>query len=445
MKTETTQPLQSATVLNKAKHIWQSFGVYKWHAVVLLAVMLISALTESCGLALTVPVLEMVLKDGTPDSSFIRPIKPLLALFPSEYAALVGGLAIFAFVIINNVLTTFLAGFAAYFVNAIQNSHRRKIMKLYLTADYRYILEHKQGVLIDNLISRTANTSKFVYSLVKLTSQGVVAIAMTILMMVLSWKLTLILIVLFGIPVFVTRNWIKHYSDRYGRKSIKYSQQITALAAETFGCMRHIKTLSYEARQLSRFMKLSLGKAKLHTRFVTASEMPNVAGSILNCSLMIGVILVMTFYKSLDKALLLSTMAVFLIVSQRLLSSITVMTRLRMQAVMSYPGFELVQSIVHADVRQEDLELGQTFSGLTSGIELNNVGFGYDPAKPILENINLTIEKGKTIAILGPSGCGKSTLADLLLRMYNPNHGEKNWHLSLKKHYCLTRQYWRTY
>ena len=56
-------------------------------------------------------------------------------------------------------------------------------------------------------------------------------------------------------------------------------------------------------------------------------------------------------------------------------------------------------------------------------IELRNVSFGYGD-EPVLENISLTIEKGKTVALVGPSGGGKSTLADLLPRFYDPTAGQ---------------------
>jgi subfamily B ATP-binding cassette protein MsbA len=56
-------------------------------------------------------------------------------------------------------------------------------------------------------------------------------------------------------------------------------------------------------------------------------------------------------------------------------------------------------------------------------IEFKNVSFAYD-TEHVLQNINLTIEKGKTIALVGPSGGGKSTLADLVPRFYDPTQGE---------------------
>lgn len=56
-------------------------------------------------------------------------------------------------------------------------------------------------------------------------------------------------------------------------------------------------------------------------------------------------------------------------------------------------------------------------------IEFENVSFAYD-REAVLQNINLRIEKGKTLALVGPSGGGKSTLADLIPRFYDPSSGE---------------------
>jgi ATP-binding cassette, subfamily B, bacterial len=57
-------------------------------------------------------------------------------------------------------------------------------------------------------------------------------------------------------------------------------------------------------------------------------------------------------------------------------------------------------------------------------IELKHVSFAYDPAQPVLEDINLTVRRGETIAIVGPTGGGKSTLVNLICRFYEPTRGQ---------------------
>ena len=61
---------------------------------------------------------------------------------------------------------------------------------------------------------------------------------------------------------------------------------------------------------------------------------------------------------------------------------------------------------------------------MIESISLRNVGFAYDPAKPVLEDINLEIKRGETLAIVGPTGGGKSTLVNLISRFYEPTRGQ---------------------
>ncbi len=57
-------------------------------------------------------------------------------------------------------------------------------------------------------------------------------------------------------------------------------------------------------------------------------------------------------------------------------------------------------------------------------IDLRNVSFAYEPAKPVLRDINLTVHAGETLAIVGPTGGGKSTLVNLICRFYEPTSGQ---------------------
>ena len=57
-------------------------------------------------------------------------------------------------------------------------------------------------------------------------------------------------------------------------------------------------------------------------------------------------------------------------------------------------------------------------------VELQNVSFAYEPGQPVLEGLSLVIEPGQHVALVGPSGSGKSTLAGLVLRLYEPQHGQ---------------------
>ncbi|RSK49268.1 ABC transporter ATP-binding protein [Hymenobacter rigui] len=84
---------------------------------------------------------------------------------------------------------------------------------------------------------------------------------------------------------------------------------------------------------------------------------------------------------------------------------------------------ERVLSIIDTEPLVRDKPGADVLPAFEHQIELRNLQFGYADA-PVLQDINLTIPKGKTVALVGPSGGGKSTLADLLPRFYDPTGGQ---------------------
>jgi ATP-binding cassette subfamily B protein/subfamily B ATP-binding cassette protein MsbA len=87
------------------------------------------------------------------------------------------------------------------------------------------------------------------------------------------------------------------------------------------------------------------------------------------------------------------------------------------------PNLSIVREI-QMDTSYSRIANGEiSFTAKKPGISFNTVEFGYKKQEPILKGISLTIESGKTTAIVGQSGSGKSTMIDLVLRMYDVDSG----------------------
>ena len=87
-------------------------------------------------------------------------------------------------------------------------------------------------------------------------------------------------------------------------------------------------------------------------------------------------------------------------------------------------SMERIDKILNSENPIFDKENAVTAKGMEQGIELRNLTFSYTGEKDVLRDINLTIGKGKTIALVGQSGSGKSTLVDLIPRYYDVTQGE---------------------
>ena len=81
-------------------------------------------------------------------------------------------------------------------------------------------------------------------------------------------------------------------------------------------------------------------------------------------------------------------------------------------------------TIIDAESEVKDREDAVEFDGLKESIELRNVHFSYDGEREVINNVNITIKKGQTIALVGPSGGGKSTLSELIPRFYDVKSGD---------------------
>lgn len=86
-------------------------------------------------------------------------------------------------------------------------------------------------------------------------------------------------------------------------------------------------------------------------------------------------------------------------------------------------GFKRFRNLVEQEPDIEDAPQAKGVQNLKGDIKFHNVDFSYDRYKTVLENINLNIHTGETVAFVGPSGAGKSTICSLIPRFYDVNNG----------------------
>lgn len=85
---------------------------------------------------------------------------------------------------------------------------------------------------------------------------------------------------------------------------------------------------------------------------------------------------------------------------------------------------ERVYELLDAEEQEADAEVPERPETLRGQVTLDKVAFRYEPDKPLIENLSLTVEPGHTVAIVGPTGAGKTTLVNLLMRFYEVTGGE---------------------
>lgn len=239
-----------------------------------------------------------------------------------------------------------------------------------------------------------------------------------------SWELTL-----FTILVFPALGWIMGVVGRkLKQKSLlaqgKLSETMSQME-ETLGGLRIVKAFLAERKMSTRFLKVS-NELRIATMRVTMRQaMAHPVSEFLGTCI---IVIVLWFGGTLILGNNSPISAPAFIYYMTILYSIINPLKEFSKASYSIPrglaSVERIDKILLTNNPITDKQGATSIKSMEKGIEFRNLTFSYDGEKNVLSDINLTIEKGKTIAIVGQSGSGKSTLVDLIPRYYDATDGE---------------------
>jgi len=199
---------------------------------------------------------------------------------------------------------------------------------------------------------------------------------------------------------------------------------IFSIVDETLKSSKVIKIFSAEKIMNNRFMdsmqkwinsSISLGRKK-----ELASPMSEFLGSIT--------FLIIAWYGGkqiiVEKSISPEDFLVFLGMFFQILPPVKSLSTSISNIQKGEASLTRVLEILEADVKIEEVAEPVSISNLDAHIQFKDIGFYYDKSNLILKNFNLTIPKGKTVALVGQSGSGKTTIANLLARFYDVSEGE---------------------
>ncbi len=370
-------------------------------------------------------VTDLAQHSGNPILNFIRNI-----LTNSIHSN--GKLNTLVFICVFIILTVFLKNLflylASYILNPMKNSIvndlRSELYDKILRLPIGYFTEKRKG----DLISRITNDIAEVENSVIGTLEGWIRDPLSIIFNIgflfyLSPQLTLFLIILIPVMGFVIGRVTRSLKKQSLTAAIKYGQSVSIID-ETLSGLRVIKAFNAEQFLRSRFFKVNdeLLYAKNHIgyRRDLASPLSELMGVIMfSIILWYGGSGILDGKLPLEGSVFLGYLALFYNIISPAKSLSTSFSNMQKGSA----AIERIEEVLKATITVDDNVNGKKLQHFLNSIEFKNVSFKYEDVT-ILKNINLKIEKGKTIALVGASGAGKSTLADLVPRFHDVTDGE---------------------
>jgi ATP-binding cassette subfamily B protein/subfamily B ATP-binding cassette protein MsbA len=241
----------------------------------------------------------------------------------------------------------------------------------------------------------------------------------------ISWELTL-----FTILVTPGLGWaMGAVGKKLKRKSLyaqeKWSETMTQME-ETLGGLRIIKAFIAERKMIDRFTRCSneyrRATNKVAIRQALAHPMSEFLGTvIIVVVLWFGGYLILNENSAVIDA---PTFIFYLVILYSVLNPLKEFSKAGYNIPKGMASMERIDKILQAENKIREIEQPKRLPGFNGRIEFKDVTFSYNESRVVLRNINLTVEKGKTIALVGQSGSGKSTLVDLVPRYHDVQKGE---------------------
>ncbi|MBR5149708.1 MAG: ABC transporter ATP-binding protein [Bacteroidaceae bacterium] len=240
----------------------------------------------------------------------------------------------------------------------------------------------------------------------------------------LSWELTL-----FTITVFPVLGWIMGLVGRkLKQKSLvaqaKLSETMSQME-ETLGGLRIVKAFLAEKKMSNRFLKVSNELRNATMRVTMRQAMAHPVSEFLGtCVIVIVLWFGGTLILGNNSPISAPAFIYYLTILYSIINPLKEFSKASYNIPRGLASMERIDKILNSENPICDKKEAVAIKNLEKEIELRDLCFSYDGEKSVLRNINLTIGKGKTVALVGQSGSGKSTLVDLIPRYYDVTSGE---------------------
>ncbi len=420
--------------MKKYSRIFKYLGQFRAKIVLYFACTLLATGFSIISLGMLAPFLTIIFKTGGANGELFKSnavlsfVKDIL-----DKQMAIGPMNAIVFICALILGSTILKNFFLYLSYVISSPMRSAITQRMRADMYDKLLTLPIGFFTDqrkgDIMSKMNNDVAEIEGSIISTLEGLIKDPLTIIanlcfLVYLSPALSLFLLVLLPVTGFIIGRISRKLKKQSMDVAVKNGELFSVLD-ETLGGIRIIKAFTAEKLLRGKFFHINdilyNLRVKMARRRDLASPLTEVLGVAVLCTILyFGGRLVLGLNGAVMPAGdLITYITVFAIIINPAKNLSTAFFNLQKGSA----AMQRVEELLVTVSQVKEVENGIALNAFRNSIEFKNVSFNYGEI-PILKNINLKIEKGKTIALVGSSGAGKSTLADLVPRFHDVTTGE---------------------
>ena len=307
--------------------------------------------------------------------------------------------------------------------NSIVNDMRTSMYKKVLNLPVGYFNDQRKGDIMSRLTNDLSDVENSIVSLLATVFKEPVTIFIFFAyLIILSPQLTLFLILFLPVSGLIIGR-IGRSLKRESKDAQEKQGVILSTIEETLSGMRVIKGFNAEDQQFKKFNKQNDEILNIKNKVNRRRELASPISEVLGIMTVVGVLWYGGRLVLRNEFLEPDNFLTYILIFSQVIQPLKTLSNASYNIRKGAASVDRIEELISEDIGIKEIENPVILNEFTDCIELKNVSFAYRN-KTILENINLKIEKGKTIALVGSSGAGKSTLVDLIPRFHDAVSGE---------------------
>ncbi|MBE7082908.1 MAG: ABC transporter ATP-binding protein [Clostridiales bacterium] len=322
-----------------------------------------------------------------------------------------------------NVLFTYLGNFFTNKYCFKSAQHIRKLMfKKFNKVPLKFVDGNQHGDLLSRMINDVElMTDGFLEGLSSVTNGAVTIIGTLIFMFVLNVPLALVVLVLTPLSLLISA-FIAKKSFKLFAAQAKTEGEINGYLEEMISGDKLVTAFNYQDDAIEQMEEINHKYYKVAEKAEFYSSLSNPATRFINGLVYIMVAFVGAMLKIRYDLISVGLISSFLSYANSFGKPFSELSTEFTELQAALASCERIFTVLDAKDEPSDKDLTELAS--TDGnVEIKDVNFSYSPKQKLIENFNLKVQPGQTIAIVGPTGCGKTTLINLLMRFYDVTSG----------------------
>lgn len=392
----------------------------KINLMILLIMSIFLSIIETVGISVIMPFITLA-TDPTKiiSNEYSKAVYDFFGFSTTTNFMIVFGLVLIGFYIFRAIYSIFYQYLLNKFSFGRFHTFAFMLFKNYTNLPYKRFVKKNSADMVKTIVNEAYYLSQYIQNILLMLSEVFTILLLYALLLLVNWQMTLVLTIFLGVKVFFLVYSLKNKIKKQGESRATLQTKFYKILNETFGNFKIIKLIQNEEKLYNEFSNASYGYARANIVGNTLNQLPRLSLETIGFGVLIGIVVYILF-KYQDASFVLPIISMYALALYRILPALN-------RILSSYNTTLFLSKSL--DIMYDELSYTPPKEGKDSiefkeKIELKNINFEYIKGKKVLENINLTINKGDKLAFVGESGSGKSTLVDLIIGLYKPLSGE---------------------